>query len=131
NLLAERFKLVIHSGTSPAPRYVITVAKDGPKLKPGSGDKGCKQVQGGAPAGTDPASIPNIKVSCHDLTAKEMAENFRQMAGGYFDHDAVDDTKLEGSFDFDLEWTGRGQLAAKGPEGIGVFDAIEEQLGLK
>src|SRR3954470_13701043 len=35
NLLAERFKLVIHSGTSPAPRYVITVAKGGPKLKPG------------------------------------------------------------------------------------------------
>src|SRR5215470_17985798 len=45
NLLAERFKLVIHSGTSQAPRYVITVAKGGPKLKTGSGgDKGCKQI---------------------------------------------------------------------------------------
>jgi uncharacterized protein (TIGR03435 family) len=133
NLLADRFKLVIHSGTSPAPRYVITVAKGGPKLKATSGgDKGCKQTQGGgAPAGTDPASIPNIKVSCHDLTAKEMAENFRQMANGYFDHDAVDSTKLEGSYDFDLEWTARGVLAAKGADGIGIFDAIEKQLGLK
>jgi uncharacterized protein (TIGR03435 family) len=132
NLLTDRFKLVMHSGTSPAPRYVITVAKGGPKLKAASGgDKGCKQTQGGAPPGTDPASIPNIKVSCHDLTAKEMAENFRQMANGYFDHDALDATKLEGSYDFDLEWTARGVLAAKGADGIGVFDAIEKQLGLK
>jgi uncharacterized protein (TIGR03435 family) len=53
------------------------------------------------------------------------------MANGYFDHDVVDQTKLEGSFDFDIEWTGRGVLAAKGPDGISVFDAVEKQLGLK
>src|SRR6202012_2013676 len=55
----------------------------------------------------------------------------RQMAGGYFDHDVIDSTKLEGSWDFDLEWTPRGALAAKGPEGISVFAAVEKQLGLK
>lgn len=36
------------------------------------------------------------------------------MAGGYLDHDVIDSTKLEGAEDFDLEWTGRGVLAAKG-----------------
>jgi len=40
-------------------------------------------------------------------------------------------TKLEGSWDFDLEWTGRGALAAKGADGISVFDAVDKQLGLK
>jgi uncharacterized protein (TIGR03435 family) len=53
------------------------------------------------------------------------------MASGYLDHDVIDSTKLEGSWDFDLEWTGRGLLAAKGAEGISVFDAVDKQLGLK
>src|ERR1700682_5457486 len=51
--------------------------------------------------------------------------------GGYFDHDVIDSTKLEGPWDFELEWTPRGALAAKGAEGISVFDAVEKQLGLK
>jgi uncharacterized protein (TIGR03435 family) len=53
------------------------------------------------------------------------------MAGGYLDHDLIDQTKLDGEWDFDLEWTGRGALAAKGADGISVFDAVEKQLGLK
>jgi uncharacterized protein (TIGR03435 family) len=131
-LLAERFKLVIQSGTHPVPRYVITIAKGGPKLKSASGTgAGCQQVGGGGPPGADLSAIPNIKVSCHNMTAAAMAENFPQMANGYFDHNAVDSTKLEGSYDFDLEWTPRAALAAKGADGIGIFDAIEKQLGLK
>ena len=50
---------------------------------------------------------------------------------GYLDHDVIDSTSLEGSWDFDLEWTGRGVLAAKGPDGISVFTAVDKQLGLK
>lgn len=136
-LLAERFKLVVKNETAPSPRYVLTVAKGGSKLKPASGsdDSGCqpKQQPGGGRGGSasDPASIPNIQASCRNLTAQGIAENLKQMAGGYFDHDLVDQTKLEGSFDFDLEWTGRGVLGAKGADGISVFDAIEKQLGLK
>jgi uncharacterized protein (TIGR03435 family) len=53
------------------------------------------------------------------------------MANGYFDHDIVDSTKLDGTWDFELEWTGRGVLAAKGADGISAFDAVEKQLGLK
>ena len=75
--------------------------------------------------------MPNIKVACHNLTAPAIADNLHQMAGGYLDHDVIDSTKLEGSWDFDLEWTARGALAAKGADGISVFDAVEKQLGLK
>jgi uncharacterized protein (TIGR03435 family) len=53
------------------------------------------------------------------------------MAGGYLIHDVIDSTKLEGSWDFDLEWTGRAALAAKGAAGISIFDAVSKQLGLK
>ena len=79
----------------------------------------------------DLASQPNIKVACHNLTSAAIADNLHQMAGGYLDHDVIDSTKLEGSWDFDLEWTGRGALAAKGADGISIFDAVDKQLGLK
>lgn len=132
-LLADRFKLVARNETHPVPRYILTVAKGGPKLKKTSGDgnPGCRQTQGGGPPPGDPASAPNIKVSCRNLSSADIADNLRQMAGGYFDHDVIDKTALEGSWDFDLEWTARGLLALKGPEGISVFDALEKQLGLK
>jgi len=133
-LLAERFDLKVKNDNAPQPRYVLTVGK-GSKLKPGGeGNPGCQQKQlpgGGRGTPSDPASIPNIQVSCHNLTAQGIAENLRQMAGGYFDHDVVDQTKLEGTYDFDIEWTGRGVLAAKGADGISVFDAVDKQLGLK
>jgi uncharacterized protein (TIGR03435 family) len=134
-LLADRFKLVVHNETRPVPRYVLSVGKGGSKLKTasGSGNPGCqpKQQGGGNGGPGDLASQPNIQVACHDLTAQAIAENLHQMAGGYLDHDVIDSTNLEGSWDFDLEWTGRGALAAKGAEGISVFDAVEKQLGLK
>ena len=135
SLLADRFHLVIRSETSPVPRYVLSVGKGAPKLKPasGSGNPGCQPQQqgGGARNANDPGSAPNMRVACHDLTAAAIAQNLRQMAGGYVDHDAIDQTKLEGSWDFELEWTPRGALAAKGADGISLFDAVEKQLGLK
>jgi uncharacterized protein (TIGR03435 family) len=133
-LLAERFGLVVEKGTHPAPRYVLSVGK-GSKMKAGGGSEnpGCKPLSQGGGGGNpgDLASMPNIKVACHDLTAAAIAENLHQMAGGYLDHDVIDSTKLEGSYDFELEWTGRGALAAKGADGISIFDAVEKQLGLK
>lgn len=134
-LLADRFKLVIHSGTHPVPRYVLTVGKGGSKLKAasGSGSPGCqpKGNPGGRGAPGDMASMPNIQVACHDLTAAAIADNLHQMAGGYLDHDVIDSTNLEGSFDFDIEWTARGALAAKGADGVSIFDAVDKELGLK
>jgi uncharacterized protein (TIGR03435 family) len=133
-LLAERFGLLIENGSRPVPRYVLSVGKGGSKLKPGSGSTGCapKDQAGGRGGGPgDPASQPNIVVVCHNLTGAAIAENLHQMAGGYLDHDVIDSTQLEGTWDFELEWTARGALAAKGADGISVFDAVEKQLGLK
>jgi uncharacterized protein (TIGR03435 family) len=41
----------------------------------------------------------------------------------------VDLTGVKGSWDFNLEWTDRGQSA--GSSGISLFDAIDKQLGLQ
>jgi uncharacterized protein (TIGR03435 family) len=132
-LLAERFGLVVESGTHPVPRYVLTVGK-GSKLKAASGDGPGRCQPKGQPGGGTPGdlkSVPDIEVTCRNLTAAEIADNLRQMAGGYLSHDVVDQTKLDGSWDFDIAWTPRGALEAKGPDGISIFAAVEKQLGLK
>jgi uncharacterized protein (TIGR03435 family) len=135
SLLADRFHLVIRNDSRPVPRYVLTVGKNGSKLNAsgGSDNPGCQAAgQQGPPANpSDLAAFPNIKVACHGLTSQAIAENLRQMAGGYFDHDLIDATKLEGTWDFELEWTPRMALTAKGADGISIFAAIEKQLGLK
>ena len=65
------------------------------------------------------------------MTMAAFALQVRQMANAYLDHDVADQTKLAGSWDFDLSWTPRGALAAAGPDGISIFDAVEKQMGLK
>ena len=132
NLLAARFSLEVQSGMNPVPRYVLSIGK-GSKLRPsdGTGDSGCKAQPQTGPPPTDLASQPNIEVTCHNLTTAAIATNLHQMANGYLDHDVIDSTKLEGAWDFDIEWTSRGALAAKGADGISIFDAVDKQLGLK
>lgn len=138
SLLADRFGLVVHNGTAPVPRYVLTVAKGGSKLQPstGSDTAECKPIQQQQPAPNpaggppDLAAIPNAKVACHGLTGAEIAQNLHDMAGAYLDHDVVDETKLDGAWDFNLEWTAKALLPAKGDNGISLFDAVNKQLGL-
>jgi uncharacterized protein (TIGR03435 family) len=135
-LLEERFGLVVRKETHPAPRYVLSVDKGGSRLKPAaaSGDSGCKSELTGVGANlqpNDPAFAPNIKATCHNLTADAIAENLHQMASAYLIHEVVNATKLEGAFDFELEWTPYQLLSHKGADGISVFDAVNKQLGLK
>ena len=140
-LLGERFGLVIQKEVSPRPEYVLSVGKGGSKLKRAavSEDSGCRQDLAGEPGGrggqAGPASLPNIKVTCHNLTTKQIAENLRQMAGSYhntyLEHDVLDSTKLEGAWDFELEFTPISFVSEKGRDGITIFDAVNKQLGLK
>jgi uncharacterized protein (TIGR03435 family) len=130
-LLAERFHLVLHKDTHPLPAFVLSVGKGGSKLKQsdGSQSSGC----GNNPnAPKDPPGGPSyIYVSCHSLTADQIADNLHQMAGGYLTNQVVNQTGLAGAWDFDIKWTGRGNLAKQGSDGISIFDAVDKQLGLK
>src|SRR5580704_9288487 len=83
-LLADRFGLAVREGMHPIPRYILTVGKGGPKLKPAGGsDVGlCKpKQQSVAAAPNDLASIPDIQVACHNLTASAIAQQLHDMAG--------------------------------------------------
>jgi uncharacterized protein (TIGR03435 family) len=128
-LLADRFKLVLHKDNKPMPAFVLTVGKGKPKMKEsdGSGNTGCQPQQQTYVPGT----IQYNLVSCHNVTMEAFAQVLRQFAGGYVTNPVVDSTGLKGAWDFDFKWTGRGQLAAAGADGISIFDAVDKQLGLK
>jgi uncharacterized protein (TIGR03435 family) len=128
-LLAERFDFKAHDDNRPLPVFVLTGGKSRNKMKPSDGSQnGC---QSPPQTTAQPGVMPYNEVSCHNLTSAAIAETLRQIAGGYLDKPVVDQTALEGAWDFTLKWTSRGQLAAAGPEGVSIFEAVEKQLGLK
>jgi uncharacterized protein (TIGR03435 family) len=127
-LLAERFDLKVHDDSRPLPMFVLTVAgKHKMKTSDGSGS-GCQPVPQPAP---QPGVVPYQAASCRNLTTAQIAQTLRQIAGGYVDKPVVDETKLDGAFDFEIKWTARAALPAAGSDGISLFDAVEKQLGLK
>ncbi len=130
SLLAERFNLTLHNGTAPMPAYVLTEGKGKAKLK--EGDESAKpDCQFQEPPRGPPGTIQNIVFVCHNTTMEQLADNLHDWAGGYLDKPVVDATGLKGAWDFDIKWTGRGQLQRAGADGISIFDAVDKQLGLK
>lgn len=119
-LLADRFKLTVHTEPKPLPAYVLTVGKK-LLIKEGSGEESDCQPK---------IERPWLAFACKNLTMEEFAERVHQWANGYVEHPVVDQTGLKGKYDFTLRWTGRGALAST-PDGVSLFDAVSKQMGLK
>lgn len=132
NLLADRFKLVVHTGSKPLQVFVLSLGRGKPKLKQseGTGAPGCQSPPNQAPP--EPGVIRNAVVQCHNMTMEKFAPQLRGMAGAYLGaNPIVNQTGLEGTWDFDLTWTAKALLPAAGADGISIFDAVDKQLGLK
>jgi len=129
-LLADRFKLVVHTDTRPIAAFVLSAGKGRPKLREseGSGSARCQAQPQKSEAGTPP---PYFVVSCHHMTMEAFAQQLRQMAGDYVTNPVVNSTVLEGFWDFDIKWTPQGLLARAGANGISIADALDKQLGLR
>ncbi len=127
-LLAERFKLAVHTGTTPMPAYVLKMANGSPKLKSSDsgGNSGC------VPQPQTPGGPPQIAFTCQNQTMEQLAQLLRNTrGGGYLDQPVVDGTDLKGSYDFELKWTPSGGRDRAGAASVSIFDALESQLGLK
>jgi uncharacterized protein (TIGR03435 family) len=72
---------------------------------------------------------------CRNISLAKLAEGLPRMrATGYlFNYRVVDDTGLSGSFDFSIKWTPHDSWRpqAASADTITIFDAFENQLGLK
>jgi uncharacterized protein (TIGR03435 family) len=129
-LLADRFQLKFHRDTKEMSAYVLTVAKNGPKLEKNE---------------HDPAGVPALffrQLGVLTVTNATMADFAGVMQTAVFDRPVVDQTGLQGKWDFVLKWTPDesqfGGLGVKVPPPSDaadapppLFTAIQEQIGLK
>lgn len=120
NLLVERFHLKYHYETKDQPGYVLTVAKNGPKLKPSTSAETKMNFLGpngepmGKPGGGRLVTMTARKFSIHALV--DILNAFGDAGPG------LDKTGLTGEYDFTLFWDQEG-----GPV---LSTAVRDQLGL-
>lgn len=132
NLLAERFKLVVHRGDVPVPAYLLTVTNGKPNLKPStSAEEGsCKPHWPNYSASGPPQPVV---VECRAVTMDALTKFLVDIGGaGYIGNatPVINDAELKGAYDFDIKFTPQFFLAQAGTEGVSLFQALE-QLGLR
>jgi uncharacterized protein (TIGR03435 family) len=146
-LLKDRFKLALHEETRQLNGYALVAVR--PKLKPADPDSrpGCKEGPG--PDGKDPrTSNPQARrlLTCLNMTVAEFVAELPNRAGDYFAQypgRVIDATKLEGEYDFTVNFSPLGMVmggggasgvpgeAAEPGYAISLQEAIEKQLGLR
>jgi uncharacterized protein (TIGR03435 family) len=130
-LLADRFKLAVHEDTRPLTAFAMTVIGGKPKMKEASGGAppGCQPAP--PPQSPEPGAIPKQTGICRGMTMAAFAQLLTRAVGQYLPNPVVDQTGLQGAWDFEFSFTPRPLLAQAGSDGITLFDAMEKQLGLK
>jgi uncharacterized protein (TIGR03435 family) len=119
-LLAERFRLAVHSEKRELPMYALVVAKDGPKVKvePFAGDMG-----------QNPFAMPGMG---RLIGTRVRAVMLCKVLSDQLGRSVEDRTGLDGVFDFKLEWEPDGMHKdPNAPVRASLFTALQEQLGLK
>ena len=133
NLLTERFKLRFHYETKETSAYVLTVDKGGPrnlKVHP-------------SPSGGDLSFNKSAEQFLHEVWTARCAtmDYFAFVLSPIFDRPILNQTGLNGCFDFQIKFTQdlpsgvkEGQLFNGVPidtYGPTIFQALQNQLGLK
>jgi len=154
-LLTERFKIAVHNEDRPVPTFVLSAAK--PKLKAADPAGRTKFYEGPGPDSKDPRiANPAVGrlVTCQNMTMAQFAGLLNNIASGYIQSQPVlNETGLEGAWDFTLSFSGAGVVGGgrgivtmvrgagdAGPAGgtasdpsggLSLNDALMKQLGLK
>jgi uncharacterized protein (TIGR03435 family) len=128
-LLAERFKLAIHTEPKMVSAYVLLIGKSGLKLQ--ASDTAVLSEQRCSPSGS---AASQKHIICQHISMAALADQLQEQSPRDFDVAVIDQTGLRGSFDFKLDWTPAvraAETSTEPPGGPTVFEAVETQLGLK
>jgi len=142
-LLADRFKLTVHNEIMNRPVYALVVARRdgrlGPQLHKVVIDCAASRDGGQPPARPEPGKagcggfrlLRPGRLTGHTVTMALLAVSFPGSVGRV----VLDRTGLSGVFDLDLEWTPEEASSSTGAplpaDGVSIFTAVQEQLGLK
>jgi len=135
-LLADRFKVVIHHEAREFPLYALVVAKDGPKFEETKQEDLRKSPVYGVIC-----VIKGVRKGVIEMQGCTMTQ-FANNLGAYGRNDlgrkAVDQTGLAGHYTIALHWAptdttnpSDAALSAPEPSGPSIFTAVKEQLGLE
>jgi uncharacterized protein (TIGR03435 family) len=143
SLLADRFKLTFHREKKEMSQFVLTVTRSGPKFKE---SKPAEAPAGDAPPGppkTDANGYPILPPGRGPLmmvignghaTMRSADESIAELAdrlSNQLNRPVVDRTSLKGKYDFTLNWVMEGPGFSTGESGPTLFQALQDQLGLK
>jgi len=130
-ILADRFKLAFHRDKKELSVYALAVGKAGPKLTKSTGD---------------PDGLPSLgfrgRLGALAVRNANMKDFTGLMQGTVLDRPVIDQTGIEGRWDFTLDWTpDEFQFTSFGANGPpqpkdetphpDLYTAIQQQLGLK
>jgi bla regulator protein blaR1 len=154
SLLADRFKVIVHTEKKDAPIYALILAKKdrrlGPQIRPTLPDCAAWLAARGRPnaperppvSGDRPCGVGRIAqgtIARSGITMSQLAD----LVSPRVNRVVRDRTGLAGYFDLDLQWTPEQNTAraveapgptvplAVAPTGASLFTALQEQLGLK
>jgi len=142
-LLADRFKLTVHRETRAVPSYQLVLSRPAGRLGPGlrRSSIDCAQPATAAENGRSPCGFQSFPGKASGrLPIGDLAR--RVLPAGVGDGRPIEDnTGLQGSFEFTLEWTPDAAAPARPPDappappidpnGSSFVTALREQLGLK
>ncbi|HEU5021096.1 MAG TPA: TIGR03435 family protein, partial [Bryobacteraceae bacterium] len=131
-LLEDRFGLRSHFRKQPATVDALIAVK--PKLA--KADPAVRTSCRNAPAPS--GSIWTFTVICRNTTMAQLVEDLPAFGASYIEHPVVDETGLQGGWDFTLSWTPphlthAGESAAENDPngGFTIREALDKELGLK
>jgi bla regulator protein blaR1 len=116
SLLADRFRMAMHTESREMSAYALVVARNGFKLQK-SEAAGGSSSSWGSHSGHGTATFKGASM-------ERLAYHLASM----LDRPVVDRTGVQGVFDFSLQWSADDAVDPSGPS---IFTAIQEQLGLK
>jgi uncharacterized protein (TIGR03435 family) len=124
-LLEDRFNLKLHREMKQVPVYLLTVGKNGAKLKEAAGPDNRPPIWGltGKPNGEAAVWLRGEKTSM-----AQFADSLASITG----RPVLDQTGLKGNFDFAMEYASDPNAPSATPfAGPDMFTVFQEQLGLK
>jgi len=122
-LLKDRMKMVAHVEPREKAVWALTEWKGQPKLTPSEmpakpEDSDCAWSRG----------VGN-RMACRHMTMAALAHELTDIAGRELGKRVVDQTGLQGAWDFTFDWTPVAQLQNAG--GLTLFAALQAQAGLQ